>query len=98
MSNGPSEEERRRKIIIDTEVQRIAGRGIIGTVTGQFNGEKVRALIKCDQAYIRMVKEIDAGLVEDIQLEGLEGGEGSEGKDSGNGLDEVKLGDSSPGE
>lgn len=57
MSNGPTEEERRRKIIIDTQVADAANRGVRAVLEGKLSSSKVRQLIDLDKSYLKLVKE-----------------------------------------
>lgn len=65
----PTEEERRRKIIIDAEVARVAAKGIGAVVSGELNQEQTRALIKCDEDYLAMVNEIVPHFTEKVSTE-----------------------------
>lgn len=60
-----SEEERRRKIIIDSQVARAAARGIEMAVKGDLTGEEARALIALDEEYLSRCRGICPALFAD---------------------------------
>lgn len=62
MSNG-SEEERRRKIIIDSQVASAAMAGIAALGRGELSDAQVAALIELDQEYLEKCEGIAPGLV-----------------------------------
>lgn len=59
----PTEEERNRKIIIDTQVARAANDGIREVIHNRLSDEEVRGLIDLDTTYLREVSSITGGKI-----------------------------------
>lgn len=62
MSNG-SEEEERRKIIIDSQVASAALEGIAALQRGDLSTAQISALIELDEEYLERAEGIAPGLV-----------------------------------
>lgn len=62
MSNH-DDEDRDRKIIIDSQVVQVANRGIAAMIRGELTPQQIRALIQCDRDYLEEVREIAPDLV-----------------------------------
>lgn len=57
-----TEEERRRKIIIDSQVAATAAAGIGAVMRDELTGEQGRLWIALDEAYLRRAEEIVPGI------------------------------------
>lgn len=61
-----SEEERNRKIIIDSKVARAANRGIHGAVRGNLTSQQLQQWTALDEDYLRRAQEIAPDLLADL--------------------------------